>query len=97
MPKFRVGDKVQYSYDGQMCIGTIRQISTENNTYSVEFGPNVPFASALHNCEGAVPNGMGWWISEASLTLVQRCEVTWPPKASRRKYKGFERCTQLKS
>lgn len=97
MPEFRVGDKVRYEYNGQMYIGTICQLHNDEGLYSVEFGPEVPFASALHDCEGAVPSDMGWWIGEPSLTLVRRYEVTWPPKESRRKYKGFERCTQLKS
>ena len=101
MPKFRPGDKVQYMYSGVACTGTIRRLHYEgedrDGLYSVEFGPEVPFADALHNCSGDVPNGRGWWLGESSLTLVQRCEVTWPPKASRRKYKGFEKCMQLKS
>ena len=90
MSKFKPEDKVQYSYYHQMCIGTIRQINTENNTYSVEFGPNVPFASALHDCEGAVPSDMGWWLSESSLTLVPRCAVMWPPERSKTRYEQFK-------
>lgn len=90
MSKFKPEDKVQYSYNGKLCIGTVRQIDTENNTYSVEFGPNVPFVNALHDCEGAVPNGMGWWISEAGLTLVRKSIVVWPPEYNRTKYKSFK-------
>lgn len=90
MSKFKPGDEVQFTYDGQMCIGTIRQIDTENNTYSVEFGPNVPFADALHDCKGDVPNGMGWWTGEAGLTLVRKSIVVWPPEYNRTRYKQFQ-------
>ena len=90
MSKFKPEDKVQYRYNGKLCIGTVRQIDTENNTYSVEFGPNVPFVNDLHDCEGAVPNGMGWWLGESSLALVRRCKVTWPPERSKTRYEQFK-------
>ena len=90
MPKFRVGDKVRYAYNGIMCIGTICQLHNDEGLYSVEFGPEVPFAGALHDCEGAVPSDMGWWLSESSLTLVRMCKVMWPPERSRTRYEQFK-------
>lgn len=94
MLKFKVGDYVYYETSTGKFKGVIRRLPTiEHVGYAVEILMDQA-EIRLHSCDGYIPSGRGRWAYEDSLSFVH---TSWPPKASRRKYKGFEKCTQLKS
>ena len=98
MSKFKIGDKVNYvrAAGKYRCIIRVLPKDT-HDTYCVELLDN-PGSSAdfnCHTCDGFIPSGLGQWAWEESLELVDY--GPWPPKTPRQKYKGFTKCTQLKS
>lgn len=98
MFKFNIGDEVNYirEFVKYKCIVRVLPSRTDD-VYAIELlsypGPSAGFV--CHTCDGYVPSGFGQWVYEESLEW--RHSSVWPPKESRHKYKGFEKCTQLKS
>lgn len=68
MSKFKVGDRVR-TIDGAwfIDIGTVRGYDPEDeNSVAVESD-----SVKGHTCEGIVPSGLGWWVEEDDLQIVQ--------------------------
>ena len=55
---FKVGDEVLY-YDNRVIVRAIYE-----NTIAVEF---LELKGSLHNCQGDVPSGNGWYVEHCKL------------------------------